>query len=281
MKRLLMFLLALSFATAQNAPTPFDEPAIESVAGAGAIIQAVVEAKEHVFYLTPELNSQALTAELARLARNVEVYVVVTQGRVEGAEALVAAGVQLRTMPRTAEGLLLIDYTKLFVGGIITGLGQEATYVDLEAYGNDVVVQQLRGIWQAATPLGETPLTTESSTSRFSAKPQTWFLERAMRRTSSTLLLSIFMVLGTARAQFPDVPPGHYAETAVAQLTDLGIVTGFPNGLFRGQRPVDRYELSLILTRLWRTWSTAQLSEVWQQLANLEIALGALEQRQA
>ncbi len=157
MKRLLVFLLVTSFATAQDAPTPFDEPVVASVAGAGAIIQAVVGAKEHVFYLTPELNSRALKGELARLARNVEVYVVVTEGRVEGAEALVAAGVQVRTLPRTAEGLLLIDYTKLFVGGILTGLGQEATYVDLEAYGNDVVVQQLRGIWQAATPLGETP----------------------------------------------------------------------------------------------------------------------------
>lgn len=61
----------------------------------------------------------------------------------------------------------------------------------------------------------------------------------------------------------------------------MGVITGFPEGLFRGQKSVDRYELSLILTRLWSSWSTAQLSEVWQQLATLEMALGALEQRQA
>lgn len=95
------------------------------------------------------------------------------------------------------------------------------------------------------------------------------------------LVFSLYTLLGTAYAQFPDVPPGHYAEPAIAQLTDLGIITGFPDGLFRGQKPVNRYDLSLILTRLWRSWSTAQLSEVWQQLANLEMALGALEQRQA
>ena len=82
MGRPLVFLLVMSLATARDAPTPFDEPIVESVAGAGAIIQAVVGAKEHVFYLTPELNSRALTDELAHLARNVEVYVVVTQGRV-------------------------------------------------------------------------------------------------------------------------------------------------------------------------------------------------------
>ena len=32
---------------------------------------------------------------------------------------------------------------------------------------------------------------------------------------------------------------------------------------------------------MWSNWSAAQLSEVWQQLADLEMALGALEQRQA
>lgn len=157
MKWLLAFLLALSFATAQDVTTPFDEPVIESVAGAGTIIQAVGEAKENIFYLTPELNSQALAGELERLAQSVEVYVVVAEGSAEGAGELVAAGAQVRTLPRTAEGLILIDYTDLFVGGVVTGLGKEATYIDLEAYGNDVIVQQLRGIWQAATPLGGTP----------------------------------------------------------------------------------------------------------------------------
>lgn len=158
MKQLLLcFFLLLPLATAQDVATPFDEPVIESVAGAALIIQAVAEAKESIFYLTPELNSQALSGELARLARSVDVYIVVAEGSAEGAEALAAAGAQIRTLPRTAEGLILIDYTKLFVGGVVTGLGQEATYVDLEAYGNDVVVQQLRGIWQTATPLGGTP----------------------------------------------------------------------------------------------------------------------------
>lgn len=157
MKYFLVFVLAVSFATAQNAATPFDEPVIESVAGAGAIIQAVGGAKENIFYLTPELNSQALSGELERLARSVDVYVVVAEGSAEGAGELVAAGAQVRTLPRTAEGLILIDYTDLFVGGVVTGLGKEATYVDLGAYGNDVIVQQLRGIWQAATPLGGTP----------------------------------------------------------------------------------------------------------------------------
>ena len=95
------------------------------------------------------------------------------------------------------------------------------------------------------------------------------------------LVVSLYTLFGTAHAQFPDVPPGHYAEPAIAQLTDLGVVTGFPDGRFRGQKPVNRYDLSLILTRLWSTWSTAQLSEVWQQLATLETTLGALDQRQS
>ena len=152
---ILLLALVLPFAAAQE-PSPFDEPVTGTVAGAGVIIQAVQGAKRSIFYLTPELNSQALADELARLARSVDVYVVVARGSDEGAAALVSAGVQVRTLPRTAEGLLLVDYTELFVGGVVTGLGEEATYVDLAAYGNDVVVQQLRGIWQSATPFGET-----------------------------------------------------------------------------------------------------------------------------
>ena len=158
MRRLLVgFLLTASVAAAQGTPTPFDEPVVETVADAARIVAAVREADEHVFYVTPTFRSQALADELARLTGRVDVYVVVAGGRADLAAPLVAQGVQVRTLPRLAEGLLLIDYTELFVGGILTGLGDSATFVDLEAYGNDVMVQQLRGLWQAATPYGQEP----------------------------------------------------------------------------------------------------------------------------
>ena len=153
----LFLLIRAGFGTAQEALTPFDEPVVETIAGAGRIVAAVREADEHVFYVTPEVGSRAFTDELARQASHVDVYVVVAGGGTDLAAPLAAEGVQVRTLPRVAEGLLLVDYTELFVGGVLTGLGDSATFVDLEAYGNDVMVQQLRGLWQAATPYGEGP----------------------------------------------------------------------------------------------------------------------------
>lgn len=99
------------------------------------------------------------------------------------------------------------------------------------------------------------------------------------RRTLATLLAA--SLLPGAQAQFPDVPPGHYAESAVAGLADLGVISGFPDGLYRGQRPVNRYELALVLTRMWSAWSTEQLSEVFSQLTTAEINLARLHQHQA
>lgn len=83
-------------------------------------------------------------------------------------------------------------------------------------------------------------------------------------------------VFSPVQAQFADVPAGHYAETSVLKLTQLGILTGFPDGLFRGERPVDRYELALILSRMWDNWSTEQLGDVWSEIVSLEAQLAEL-----
>ncbi|WP_119321469.1 S-layer homology domain-containing protein [Capsulimonas corticalis] len=37
---------------------------------------------------------------------------------------------------------------------------------------------------------------------------------------------------GDARAQFPDVPPGHWAAQAVRDLQLKGVVVGYPGGRF-------------------------------------------------
>jgi hypothetical protein len=88
--------------------------------------------------------------------------------------------------------------------------------------------------------------------------------------------LGALFVFSPVQAQFADVPAGHYAETSVLKLTQLGILTGFPDGLFRGERPVDRYELALILSRMWDNWSTEQLGDVWSEIVSLEAQLAEL-----
>ena len=60
------------------------------------------------------------------------------------------------------------------------------------------------------------------------------------------------LTLGGALAQnsFPDVPSDSYAADAVAQLVELGIVNGFPDGTFRGNDPFTRYQAALVVSRL-------------------------------
>ena len=49
---------------------------------------------------------------------------------------------------------------------------------------------------------------------------------------------------------FTDVEPGSWAYQAAADLADAGVVAGYPDGTFRGDRPVTRYEMAQITARL-------------------------------
>jgi hypothetical protein len=49
---------------------------------------------------------------------------------------------------------------------------------------------------------------------------------------------------------FPDVPTSHWAASAVKQMSDTGIMKGYPDGQFKGDKPVTRFELAVALERL-------------------------------
>lgn len=52
--------------------------------------------------------------------------------------------------------------------------------------------------------------------------------------------------------EFPDVPADHWAAAAVKEVVAKGIMKGFPDGTFRGEQPVTRYELAVTLARFMR-----------------------------
>jgi hypothetical protein len=56
--------------------------------------------------------------------------------------------------------------------------------------------------------------------------------------------------MGFGLAQFSDVPAGHWAKEAVEALAAKGIVIGFPDGTFRGNEGLTRYQAALIIYRL-------------------------------
>jgi predicted nucleic acid-binding Zn-ribbon protein len=73
-----------------------------------------------------------------------------------------------------------------------------------------------------------------------------------MKKRLVALLAGLLTVLsmGFGLAQFSDVPAGHWAKEAVEALVAKGILTGFPDGTFRGNEPITRYQAALIIYRL-------------------------------
>jgi len=73
-----------------------------------------------------------------------------------------------------------------------------------------------------------------------------------MKKRLVALLAGLLTVLsmGFGLAQFSDVPAGHWAKEAVEALAARGIIVGFPDGTFRGNEPITRYQAALIIYRL-------------------------------
>jgi archaellum component FlaC len=73
-----------------------------------------------------------------------------------------------------------------------------------------------------------------------------------MKKRLVALLAGLLTVLsmGFGLAQFSDVPAGHWAKEAVEALAAKGIVVGFPDGTYRGNETLTRYQAALIIYRL-------------------------------
>ena len=50
-------------------------------------------------------------------------------------------------------------------------------------------------------------------------------------------------------AMFPDVPENHWAYEYVKGLCEQGIIEGYPDGNFAGDRSMTRYEIAAVLYR--------------------------------
>jgi hypothetical protein len=84
-----------------------------------------------------------------------------------------------------------------------------------------------------------------------------------MHKRVTTLLLSSLVagVLLAAPAQagpFTDVPTDHWAYEAIDMLQSEGIVEGYPDGTFKGNRSFTRYEMAMVVARLYTRLNTQQ-----------------------
>ncbi|GGN00768.1 S-layer protein [Thermus composti] len=73
-----------------------------------------------------------------------------------------------------------------------------------------------------------------------------------MKKRLVALLAGLLTVLsmGFGLAQFSDVPAGHWAKEAVESLAAKGIIVGFPDGTYRGNENLTRYQAALFIYRL-------------------------------
>ena len=62
-------------------------------------------------------------------------------------------------------------------------------------------------------------------------------------------LLLIFALAIPALAAFPDVPSDHWAYETLESLAAAGVVIGYPDGEFKGDRALTRYEMAMMINR--------------------------------
>ncbi|HLW59792.1 MAG TPA: S-layer homology domain-containing protein [bacterium] len=61
----------------------------------------------------------------------------------------------------------------------------------------------------------------------------------------------VFALVSPAFAQpFADTPTNHWAYDAIAELAAKGLIEGYPDGTFKGDRAMTRYEMAMVVARL-------------------------------
>lgn len=95
----------------------------------------------------------------------------------------------------------------------------------------------------------------------------------------------------SAANPFADVDTSSWAYQAVCQLSDQGVVDGYPDGTFKGDKNVSRYELAQIIARLMakeESLNDSQKAAVRKlsaeyagELQSLGVRVKELERRQA
>ncbi|MFA4844518.1 MAG: S-layer homology domain-containing protein [Candidatus Margulisiibacteriota bacterium] len=105
-----------------------------------------------------------------------------------------------------------------------------------------------------------------------------------------TLLLLTFCLAWPALAQsgeatavplrLKDVPDDHWAASAVYDLVRLGVTKGYPDGTFRGNKPINRFETAIFLSKLAKSLGgediKGEIKALRDQIADLKKPQGEM-----
>jgi len=72
-----------------------------------------------------------------------------------------------------------------------------------------------------------------------------------MRTLAIGVAVCLLVMISPAFAQpFADTPTNHWAYDAIAELAAKGLIEGYPDGTFKGDRAMTRYEMAMVVARL-------------------------------
>src|ERR1700761_6289278 len=78
-----------------------------------------------------------------------------------------------------------------------------------------------------------------------------------MKRLATLVLAASFLFgslamlgRGASATPFSDVPANHWAYQAIQSLAADGLIEGYPDGKFKGDRPLTRYEMAVLVARV-------------------------------
>ncbi|MGL5206525.1 MAG: porin [Acidaminococcaceae bacterium] len=103
-----------------------------------------------------------------------------------------------------------------------------------------------------------------------------------------SLVLAMAMALGVsatafAANPFSDLPAGHWAYASVSKLAAAGIVDGYPDGTFKGDNLMTRYEMAQIVAKAYAKGAIGAddklMAEFADELDNLGVRVAKLEKK--
>lgn len=86
-------------------------------------------------------------------------------------------------------------------------------------------------------------------------------MKHAFLKAAIAACFACAAVTVSAANPFTDVSADDWAYQAVASLSDEGVIDGYPDGTFRGDKPVTRYEIAQIVARLMAKEDTLNASQ--------------------
>ena len=114
-----------------------------------------------------------------------------------------------------------------------------------------------------------------------------------MNKKNLSLAVAALSVVGVTTAfaanPFSDVTPDSWAYQSVSQLASAGIINGYPDGTFKGQKDITRFEMAQMVAKAMANQDRANAEqqaminrladEFSNELSNLGVRVAALEDR--